>query len=112
MGKKTTRERISIKDLENMTHSRFVQTRKLAFIDEEVFGDTKKHVMECDIFDGLAYCPNYQGKEYWIEYPKVSFFKFAHSMAKKVREYNKLEDGAEITPIHSLNSYASLYCNG
>lgn len=109
--KKVVRERISIEDLENMTHSKYVQTRKIGITDKGVFGDEKKHILECDIFDGFAYCADHEGSEYWIDFPKVNLYKLATSMAKHVREYMNLSDTDEIKVEHSLASYATIHKN-
>ena len=103
-------ERISIQDLEKMTQTKYVCTQRIKLSDK-IFGDNIKHILDFDIFDGFAYCPNYKGKEYFMIYPKVNFIKLSKNMSKSVRDFMELEDTDEISITDSLISYNVLKCN-
>ncbi len=104
------KERISITDLEKMNQTKYVCTQKLKLSDN-IFGDNKKRVMEFDIFDGFAYCANFEGKEYFMKFPKKEFIKLSKDMEKGIREYLNLSDTDEITETHILQTYNTLYVN-
>ena len=80
-----SKERISVVDLEKMTQTKYVCTQKLKLSDN-IFGDNKKRIMEFDIFDGFAYCADFEGKEYFMKYPKKDFVK----LSKEVLSDNPL----------------------
>lgn len=103
-------ERISIEDLEKMTQTKYVCTLKIKLSDE-IFGDTEKHILEFDIFDGFAYCPNHNGKEYFMNYPKKKFVEDSTTMSKEVRDFMELDEHEPITEKASLASYYKLKVN-
>lgn len=102
--------RLSITDIEKMTKSKYICTQTLRLADD-ILGDNKKHNMEFDIFDGFAYCADYKGKEYYMDFPKVSFINLAKDMAKSIREYLDIEEHAPIKETDILVAYNTLYCN-
>lgn len=104
-------ERISIKDLETMSKSSYVCTSEIGLVDEKVFGDSEEHVLTVDVFDGLAYCPDHNGKEYWLSFPKKKFVTSFDEMEKTVRSFHNLEEGEEITEVHIMAAYSSLFEN-
>lgn len=103
-------ERISITDLEKMNQTKYACTQKLKLSDN-LFGDNKKRIMEFDIFDGFAYCANFEGKEYYMKYPKKEFIKLSKDMEKGIRDYLNLSEQEEITETHILQTYNTLYVN-
>jgi hypothetical protein len=103
-------DRISIADLENMTQTKYVCTQKIKLADE-VLGDNKKHILEFDIFDGFAYCANYQGKEYFMTFPKKEFIALSADMTKTAREYLNLDEHEPLREEHLLASYNTLHVN-
>lgn len=103
--------RISIQDLEKMTKSKYVCTQKLRLADSNVFHDDCKRVMEFDIFDGFAYCPDFEGHEYYMDFPKTQFIKMAKQMEKNIREYINLDEHEPIKESHILMSYNTLHLN-
>lgn len=102
--------RIPIADLEKMVQSKYVCTMKIKLSDE-ILGDNKKHIMEFDIFDGFAYCADYNGKEYYMTFPKKEFVKLSKEIEKSAREYLSLDEHTPLTEQHLLASYNTLYVN-
>ena len=102
--------RISIKDLEKMTQTKYVCTQKIKLADN-VLGDSKKHILEFDIFDGFAYCADYNGKEYYMNFPRKEFVKLSKEMEEKAREYLSLDEHEPLKEEHLLASYNTLYVN-
>ena len=64
--------------------------------------------MNFDIFDGFAYCYDYLGEEYKMEYPKLSLIKVAKEMGETIRKHVNLDEKADIEPIHILMTYNQL----
>ena len=103
-------ERISIPDLEKMMQTKYIGTHRIKLCDG-ILGDTKNHVMEFDIFDGFAYCANYKGQEYYMEFPQKSFIKLMKEMEDEVRDYLDLTSDTEVNEIHLLSAYNTLFVN-
>lgn len=78
---------------------------------DDILGDNKKHIMEFDIFDGFAYCADYNGKEYYMTFPKKEFIKLSKDMEKSAREYLSLDEHEPLTEQHLLASYNTLCVN-
>ena len=68
-------------------------------------------IMEFDIFDGFAYCGDFEGKEYFMKFPRKSFVKQSKEMEKGVRDYLELDEHEPLTETHILISYNSLFQN-
>lgn len=103
-------ESISILDLEKMTQTKYVCTQRMKLSDN-IFGDNKKRIMEFHIFDGFAYCPNFEGKEYFMKYPKKDFVKISKDMEKGVREFLELNEHQPLTETDILVTYNTLFTN-
>ena len=101
-------KRISITDLEKMNQTKYVCTQKLKLTDN-LFGDKKQRIMEFDIFDGFAYCANFENKEYIMTYPRKEFIKLSKDMEQGIREFLNLEDNEVITETHILQTYNTLH---
>lgn len=104
------KERISILDLEKMTQTKYVCTQKLKLSDN-LFGDNKKRVMEFDIFDGFAYCGDFEGKEYFMKFPKKEFVKLSKDMDKGVRDFLDIDEHQPLTETNILVAYNTLFVN-
>ena len=102
--------RISILYLEKMTQTKYVCTQRMKLSDN-IFGDNKKRIMEFDIFDGFAYCANFEGKEYFMKYPKKDFVKISKDMDKGVREFLELDEHQPLTETNILVTYNTLFTN-
>lgn len=102
--------RITIHELEKMTNSKYVCTQKIKLTDP-IFGDDEQHILEFDVFDGLAYCPDYKGKEYWIDFPKKKFISMSKDMEETIRKYVKMDDTTPITEKEIMISYNTVRVN-
>ena len=71
-----------------------------------------------DIYDGYAVCENYRGHRYDMTYPQLRAVKDSKEMADAVIEYinsisdKKLESVEEISVIHVLISFNTIYRDG
>lgn len=70
----------------------------LAITSEELFGDKDKRVMDFIFYNGFAFCPNFEGKSYYFEYPLLNYFTSHPNEAKDVMNVADLKDEKEITP--------------
>ena len=104
------KRRITIVELEKMTQSKYVCTQRLKLSDN-IFGDNNKRIMEFDIFDGFAYCPNFEGKEYFMKFPKKDFIKLSKEMEQGVREYLEYNEHQPLTETDILVTYNTLFVN-
>lgn len=93
-------------------HGELFTTAKLKLADP-AFGDNKKHIIEMDVYDGFA-IGEFEGKEYYMEYPTLDFIKKANNMRKNILEaIDKSDDVTyKITPLDILVVYNTMYCNG
>lgn len=103
-------KRLSITELEKMTHSKYLKTQQIRLTDE-VLGDNKQHLVEFDIFDGFAYCHDFNGHEYYMMYPRKEFIKLSNEMEKTIREYLELDKQHIIGETEILVSYNTLFKN-
>lgn len=79
-------------------YGNIICTQEISIIDEEKFNDKKTHNLIFDVYDGIAYCENYKGKEYILEYPKKSFVKDMNkTLLQEVKKYNNLNEEDDIT---------------
>lgn len=106
-----SKQRLSIKELELMCQAKYLGTSEICGIEDELLGDKEKHNMVFDIFDGFAYCHNYKGKEYYMNYPKLVLIKDAEVMQKNIRESLGLSEDEEISVQHILSVYFQLKVN-
>jgi hypothetical protein len=93
-----------------MTQTKYVCTQRMKLSDN-IFGDNKKRIMEFDIFDGFAYCANFEGKEYFMKYPKKDFVKLSKDMDKGVRDFLELDEHQPLTETNILVTYNTLFTN-
>lgn len=105
------RPKMTISDLENMTHGTLVCTMTIS-IEDEIFGDTNKHEMTFNVFDGFAHCDDCEGKEYYMEFPKLELVKKSKNMQDSIREFMELGESDEIKVTDVMCSYYELHCNG
>lgn len=101
-------KRLTIEEIEQMTKSKFVCKQKMRIIDE-FFGDDKSHTLEFELFDGFAYCPSFNGKEVFMNYPRTEYFKLGKDLEKDLRDYLKLSETEEITVQHIMSAYNIIY---
>ena len=103
-------KKLTIEELEKMMQTKYVCTIKIKLSDK-AFGDDKKRMLEFDILDGFAYCGDFEGKEYYMIYPRKKFIEDSKTMNKEVREYLELDEHEPITELHSMESYMTLSIN-
>lgn len=96
--------RISQNDLEKM-YGKIVETKSLSIVG---FDEKPKF----EIYDGFAYCPDYNGEEYVLTYPKLSFVEDSDDMQKHIKQYLNLEDETKITVLDILQTFNKLYKGG
>ena len=66
----------------------------------------KKEDMVFDVYDGIAYCSDYKGKEYIMTFPKLEFIKNCKEMANNIREHLSLNDDDTITASNIMQCYS------
>ena len=100
-------DRISIADLEAMTQTQYVSTQRISLKDP-LLGDNNRHVLVFDIFDGYAYCADYNGDEYDMVFPRLKFVNKSKDMSSEVRKYLNLPENTILTVEHILMAYNTL----
>ena len=96
-------ERIKKEDLE------LLFGKMIAEKEFTIFGFKNK--LKFEIYDGFAYCPNYRGGEYCMQFPKIEFANKSTELQDEIRKYMKLEEKADITIFEILQSFNELYKN-
>lgn len=77
-----------------------------------------KNQIPFEIYDGYAYCENYKGHRYEMTYPQLKAIRESEEMATAVINYineisdKKLESADEISVIHVLIAFNTLYRDG
>lgn len=97
-------KRIKREDLEKM-YGKMVNEKNLS-----VYGFKGK--MHFEIYDGLAYCENYNGDEYVLKYPKLEFIEDSVEMQDTIRKYLKLDGNAKISVLDVLQTFNEMDKNG
>jgi hypothetical protein len=110
------KNRLSIEELEKMTHSDLVCTMTIVvnndILGKLIFDDNKNHDMTFDVFDGFAYCfDDINKKEYYMLYPKLELVGRSKAMQKSIRDYMELSDDNEIKVTDVMTSYYEIFCN-
>ena len=77
-----------------------------------------KNKIPFEIYDGYAYCEDYKGHRYDMEYPQLKAVKDCEEMATAVIDYineiseKKLETADDISVIHCLIAFNTLKRDG
>ena len=77
-----------------------------------------KNQIPFEIYDGYAYCEDYKGHSYAMEYPQLKAIRESEEMATAVINYineisdKKLESADEISVMHVLIAFNTLYRDG
>jgi len=100
----------NVADFEKATQSKFVSKQKIKLADP-LLGDDKKHILDFDVYDGFAICPDYKGKSYYMTFPKLEFMKLASNIEKDAREYLELDEHTPLKVEHVLVAYNRLFVN-
>lgn len=95
--------------LEKVSKSKLVGTQELVFFDmEDIFGDKNQHKLTFDLYDGFGFCKDYQGRTYYLTYPRLEITKTCKTIAEKIREFLGYDDKQEITITDIVVSYSTL----
>lgn len=97
-------DKIKKEDLEKM-YGKLIDTKQLTI-------QGFKGKLTFDIYDGLAYCADYNGDEYVLKYPKLSFIEDSVEMQKTIRDYLNLKDTDKISVLDVLQTYNEMDKNG
>lgn len=81
---------------------------KIGF-SKSMMGTDEDIAMTFNVFDGLAYCEDFEGNEYVLSYPKLEFVKNCKIMHNAVKEFVGKPEEEDITITDVLRSYGSLY---
>lgn len=76
----------------------------------ELSGFRKK--INFEIYDGYAYCPDYKGHEYGIEYPRISLIEKSKELQSEIRTWVGLDENAEITIYDIIQTFNVMYRDG
>jgi len=72
-----------------------------------------KTQIPCDIYDGYAVCLDHKGHRYDLVFPQVSAIKESTELMNAVIDYvGGITNKEEITAIHSLITFSSVYKDG
>lgn len=97
-------ERISEEDLERL-YGKVLHKCKL-----NICGfDTS---MDWEVYDGFAYCPDYNGDEYSMIYPRIQFINESKGAQETIRKELELKDDSEITIMDIISTFNELFKNG
>ena len=99
-------EQINISALERSTmYGKAIEERELS-----IYGFKGK--MKFTIFDGFAYCPDFNGKEYTLTFPKLEFIEDSIDMQKQIREKLNLDDSDKISALSILQVFNEMTEDG
>ena len=65
-----------------------------------------------DIYDGYAVCEDYKGHRFDMLYPQIKAVKDSKELSDAVIEYIGIRNKEEITVIHILMAFNTLYRDG
>jgi hypothetical protein len=71
-----------------------------------------KKAINFEIYDGYAYCPDYKGHEYGIEYPRIELIEKSKELQGDIREWVGLKEDAEITVFDIIQTFNVMYRDG
>jgi len=94
----------------SMLYGEPIAVQIVEITNETVFGTKKPQILVFDIFDGLAYCYDYKGKEYVMKYPTIKFIKKSKEFTDSIldgKHSTKIED---ITIQDVIKTYGALQC--
>jgi len=97
-------ERIKREDLE-LLHGKMIAEKELTILGF-------KNKLTFEIYDGFAYCPNYRGSDYCMDYPKIEFVNKSNEMQDEIRKYMNLDENDDITIYEILQTFNEMSRNG
>ena len=96
-------ERISREDLE-ILYGNMIDEKDLS-----IYGYKGKFHFE--VYDGLAYCPNYHGTEFVLIYPKIEFADKSDEIKAKVREFMNIQYDEPISVYDLMFAFNEMLIN-
>lgn len=90
-------------DLSKIYGKVFVTT-EITMVDDAL-GDNEEHTLTFDVWDGFAYCYDYEGHEYCLYFPQRKLISMSTDMQNNIRNYVGLSKETIIDPIHILQTY-------
>ena len=89
-------------------YGKLVSTENIEF-DKDMLGTDENIIMRFDIYDGFAYCADFNGKEYGLSYPTLNFIKSCKIMLNSAKDFMGLHEEDDISVTDILQSYGSLF---
>ena len=101
--------KLTIEEVEKMTNSKYVVTSKLKLRDKEIFGDNKYRTIEFQVFDGFAYCADFEGHSYCMTFPRKDFVRMSKELSNNLRAFLKIETNEPLNELQILSGYYKLH---
>lgn len=99
--------RIKQEELEKQ-YGKLVCNQVIRIQDTKFFGDSNARTVEFEMYDGFAYCPDFDGEELFLTYPRLDFVKSCDTMANSIRNFMGLNPNDEITIADIVHSYCEV----
>lgn len=71
-----------------------------------------KNKLKFEIYDGFAYCPNYRGSEYCMEFPRIEFVNKSTEIQDEIRKYMNLDEKDDITIFEIMQTFNEMFRDG
>jgi hypothetical protein len=71
-----------------------------------------KKPLKFEVYDGYAYCPNYKGHEYAIEYPRVELIEKSKEMQEDIKGWLDMKEDETITVYDIIQTFNTMYRDG
>lgn len=97
-------DRIKREDIEK-NYGKMIDERPLS-----IEGFSKK--LHFEIYDGFAYCQDFEGSEYILKYPKMSFVKGSPDAQEAIRSYLGIDKNKDITVLDIIQRFNTFYKDG
>ena len=98
-----------IAGLKRSTRGKCYGLTKVQITKEELFHDKNEHELYFFVFDGFAYCPNYNGKVYMVkDLPRRQYFIDHKEEAEDILKENDIKAVTDITPFMILQFYGNI----
>lgn len=101
--------KLTDEEIEKMGYGKLVCEQPIRFQDTKFFGDNAKRIINFKIFDGFAYCEDFEGQELYLTYPKLEFVQACAEMQTAIKTYMSLDKHDKIGIVDILQSYCTLH---
>ncbi len=71
-----------------------------------------KKPLNFEVYDGYAYCPNYKGHEYALEYPRIELIEKSKEMQEDIRNWLDMKEDDKITVYDIIQTFNIMYRDG